>query len=84
MTIHFLLRRSKAEGQDHSIDVQRTGCAAFVAAKGLKGKVVEHVSDSVAGADIEGLHVVRETIDQVKPGDVVVCRNHSRLGREHA
>ena len=54
--VRLLLRRSKAEGQEHSLDVQRAGCTAFAVARGLAGhRTVEYVSDGVAGDDIEGL-----------------------------
>jgi len=79
--LHFVLRRS-TEDQQHSLDVQRAGCTAFVTAKGFKGKVVEHVSDGVAGDDIEGLVAVRRLFEQLKPGDVVVCRDQDRIGRK--
>lgn len=83
MTLHFLLRRSKAEGgQEHSLDTQRAGCAAFAVARGYAGKPVEHVSDGVAGDDAEGLVALRRLLEVVKPGDVVLCRDHSRLGRD--
>lgn len=82
MTIRILLRRSKAEGQEFSLDVQRAGCAAFAAARGFKGKVTEYVSDGIAGDDVEGLRALRKLVDEVKPGDVVIARDHSRLGRD--
>jgi DNA invertase Pin-like site-specific DNA recombinase len=84
VTLHFLLRRSKAEGsQEHSLDTQRAGCAAFAATLKHAGAApLEHVSDGVAGDDVEALVALRRLVDQVKPGDVVVCRDHSRLGRD--
>lgn len=80
--LHFLLRRSKSDGQEHSLDVQRASCAAFVAGRGYKGQPVEHVSDGVAGDDVEGLTALRGLIAQLNPGDIVVCRDHSRIGRD--
>ena len=80
--LRFLLRRSKAEGQEHSLDVQRAGCAAFAAARGLKGAIAEYVSDGVAGDDVEGLVAVRRLLEQAGEGDVVICRSHDRLGRD--
>jgi site-specific DNA recombinase len=81
--LHFLLRRSKADGgQEHSLDVQRAGCVAFAAARGIKGTPTEHVSDGIAGDDAEGLVALRQLVAAAKPGDVIICRDHSRLGRD--
>src|SRR5262245_1036093 len=82
MTLRFLLRRSKAEGQEHSLDTQRAGCQAFAAGRGFKGTAVEYVSDGVAGDDVEGLVALRQLLDDVQAGDVVICRSHDRLGRD--
>ncbi len=82
MTLRILLRRSKSEGQEHSLDVQRAGCVAFATARGVSGPAVEYVGDGVAGDDIEGLRALRRLLDEVNPGDAVVCRDHSRLGRD--
>lgn len=85
MALHFLMRRSKAEGegsQENSLDMQRVGCKAFAAKHGIAGPALEHVSDGVAGDDVEGLVALRRLVDAAKPGDVIVCRDHSRLGRD--
>jgi site-specific DNA recombinase len=82
MTIHFLLRRSKDKGQEHSLDRQRAGCEAYRVELGFKGKVVEHMSDGIAGDDVKSLVAVTGMLEQLRPGDVVVCRDNDRIGRK--
>jgi site-specific DNA recombinase len=85
MTIHIYLRRSKNdEGkQQFSLDVQRGGCRDFIARLALGAHpVVEYVDDGKAGDDFHSRAGIRQLIDDAKPGDVIVCRDQSRLGRD--
>src|SRR5262245_28287807 len=88
--LRLYLRRSKAdEGhQQFSLDVQRAGCQRFLddlAGRGLtlswRGRV-EYVDDDRAGDDFLGRDALRRLLAEVQPGDVVVCRDQSRLGRD--
>lgn len=82
MTLRILIRRSKSEGQENSLDVQRAGCAALALGRGIAGPAVEYVGDGVAGDDIEGMRALRRLVDEAERGDTIVCRDHSRLGRD--
>jgi site-specific DNA recombinase len=85
MNVHVYLRRSKNdEGkQQFSVDVQRTGCREFVDHLGLgAATVVEHLDDGKAGDDFHNRTGIRHLLDEAKPGDVIVCRDQSRLGRD--
>lgn len=90
-TLRLYLRRSKAdEGhQQFTLDVQREGCERF-AREQLPGRGivvawparVEYVDDDRAGDDFLGRVGLRRLRDEVRSGDVVLCRDQSRLGRD--
>ena len=85
MNVHVYLRRSKNdEGkQQFSLDVQRAGCQEFVQRLALGDlAVVEHVDDGKAGDDFHNRLGIRRLIADAKSGDVIVCRDQSRLGRD--
>jgi site-specific DNA recombinase len=87
-TLRVLMRRSKDEGQEFSLDVQRELSDAF--AHQLKTRTPpvpwkdrrEYVDDDVAGDDFMARVGLRQLMDDLKRGDVVVCRDHTRLGRD--
>jgi site-specific DNA recombinase len=90
-TLRVYLRRSKAdEGhQQFSLDVQREGCRRFVVEELARRDVVvswdarvEYVDDDRAGDDFLGRTELRRMRNDVQPGDVVLCRDQSRLGRD--
>ncbi len=86
--LRILLRRSEKEGQEFSIDTQREGALRF--AEGLRRRespvlwegVHDYVDDGIAGDDFAGRVALRKLLAEVGPGDVVVCRDHFRLGRD--
>ena len=89
--LRVYLRRSKAdEGhQQFSLDVQREGSRLFVADSlprfGLTASWadrIEYVDDDRAGDDFLGRRELRRLRDEVRAGDVVLCRDQSRLGRD--
>src|SRR5687768_16666459 len=85
MNVHIYLRRSKNdEGkQQFSLDVQRGGCRKFVQRLALSPHtVLEYVDDGKAGDDFHSRGGIRQLIEDAKPGDVIVCRDQSRLGRD--
>lgn len=85
MIVRTYLRRSKNdEGkQQFSLDVQASGCRDFLAASPFAGaKVVEYVDDGKAGDDFHGRLGLRRLLDESRRGDVIVCRDQSRLGRD--
>ena len=85
MNVHIYLRRSKNdEGkQQFSLDVQRAGCREFVEQMGFGGqRVAEHVDDGKAGDDFHSRQGIRQLLEEAKPGDIIVCRDQSRLGRD--
>jgi len=90
-TLRVYLRRSKAdEGhQQFSLDVQREGCRRFVVEELPRREIVasweglvEYVDDDRAGDDFLGRTELRSMRNEVQPGDVVLCRDQSRLGRD--
>src|SRR5688500_18599406 len=82
-TVRVYLRRSKGDdAQTHSLDVQREGCARFVAALGLDADRAEYLDDDRAGDDFAGRLGLQRLLKETRPGDVVVCRDQDRLGRE--
>ena len=85
MTVRVYLRRSKNdEGkQQFSLDVQRTGCREFVQRLALgEQDGVEYVDDGKAGDDFHSRHGIRRLLEEAAAGDVIVCRDQSRLGRD--
>jgi site-specific DNA recombinase len=90
-TLRVYLRRSKAdEGhQQFSLDVQREGCRRFVVEDLVRRDVMaswegrlEYVDDDRAGDDFLGRTELRRLRNDVQPGDVILCRDQSRLGRD--
>ncbi len=84
MTVRIYLRRSKNdEGkQQFSLDVQRAGARDFIHERQLGARIVEYTDDGKSGDDFHSRTGLRRLIADVKPGDVVVCRDQSRLGRD--
>jgi site-specific DNA recombinase len=86
--LRVLLRRSKDEGQEFSLDVQREGCVRF--GEQLRQRTPplpwqtqrEYLDDGIAGDDFLARAGLRRLIEDLRPGDLVVCRDHSRLGRD--
>ncbi len=85
-TVRFYLRRSRNdEGkQQYSLDVQRAGCREFAEREDLAdgSGFVEYLDDGKAGDDFHRRVGIRRLIADAKPGDVIVCRDQSRLGRD--
>ena len=84
MTIRIYTRRSKNdEGkQQYSLDVQQAGCRDWLAGRGFAGEVVAYVDDGKASDEFLNRTGLRKLLADAKPGDVVVCRDQSRLGRD--
>jgi len=89
-TLRLYLRRSKGdEHQQFSLDVQREGCHGFVIGELARRGVtvpwidrVEYVDDDRAGDDFIGRDGLKRLLQEVRKGDVVVCRDHFRFGRD--
>ena len=85
MTIRTYRRRSKNdEGkQQFSLDVQTKGCDELVARMELSTEPrVDYVDDGRAGDDFLGRTGLRQLLAETKRGDIIVCRDQSRLGRD--
>ena len=85
MTIRTYRRRSKNdEGkQQFSLDVQSKGCDEHIGRMGFAGEErVDYVDDGRAGDDFLGRTGLRQLLADAKRGDVIVCRDQSRLGRD--
>lgn len=85
MTIRTYRRRSKNdEGkQQFSLDVQSKGCDEHIARMGFADEPrVDHVDDGRAGDDFLGRTGLRQLLADAKRGDVIICRDQSRLGRD--
>ena len=85
MIVRTYRRRSKNdEGkQQFSLDVQGAGCREFLARIGLADHaVVEYVDDGKTGDDFHSRVGLRQLLAEAAPGDVIVCRDQSRLGRD--
>src|SRR6266545_4732400 len=85
MNVCVYLRRSKNdEGkQQFSLDVQRAGCLDFIQRLGHGNATIkEYVDDGKEGDDFHSREGIRRLLEQAKPGDVIVCRDQSRLGRD--
>src|SRR5690349_3692838 len=87
--IRLYLRRSKSdEGhQQFSLDVQREGCQRFAVLelprRGVQiARQVEYIDDDRAGDDFLGRAALAKLRKEARPGDVVLCRDQSRLGRD--
>lgn len=86
--LRILTRRSKddAQAQENSLGVQRAVCERFAerlrTEQGIfwtSRKLYE--DDGVAGDDFAGRTELNRLLAEVKKGDIVVCRDHTRLGR---
>src|SRR5690242_5772011 len=85
MTIRTYCRRSKNdEGkQQFSLDVQSAGCGELIARMGLGDEPHQtYVDDGRAGDDFLTRTGLRQLMADAKRGDVIVCRDQSRLGRD--
>ena len=85
MTIRTYCRRSKNdEGkQQFSLDVQAAGCGELIARMGLADEPRQtYVDDGRAGDDFLTRSGLRQLMADAKRGDVIVCRDQSRLGRD--
>jgi DNA invertase Pin-like site-specific DNA recombinase len=85
MTIRTYRRRSKSdEGkQQFSLDVQTKGCDEHIERMGLAAEVrIDYVDDGRAGDDFLGRTGLRKLLADAKRGDVIICRDQSRLGRD--
>src|SRR5277367_801013 len=85
MKIRTYCRRSKNdEGkQQFSLDMQNTGCLELIERLGFGGvDRVDYVDDGRAGDDFLTRDALRKLLTEVERGDVIVCRDQSRLGRD--
>ena len=86
MVIRSYLRRSKNDDgkQQFSLDVQREGCRKFVRQRLELANVAieEYLDDGKAGDDFHGRVGMRRLFLDALPGDIIVCRDQSRLGRD--
>ncbi len=85
MIVRTYRRRSKNdEGkQQFSLDMQLKGCEEMIDRLGhADAKRVDHVDDGRAGDDFHTRSGLRQLLADAKRGDVIVCRDQSRLGRD--
>jgi site-specific DNA recombinase len=85
MTIRTYRRRSKNdEGKPmFSLDVQAKGCDELIARMDLREQPhVDYVDDGRAGDDFLIRPGLRSLIAEAKRGDIIICRDQSRLGRD--
>ena len=85
MTIRTYRRRSKNdEGkQQFSLDVQARGCEELLVRMELAGQPRKtYVDDGRAGDDFLTRSGLRQLLADAERGDVIVCRDQSRLGRD--
>ena len=85
MMIRTYCRRSKNdEGkQQFSLDVQATGCEEFIERMNFGSPTrIAYVDDGRAGDDFLTRAGLRQLLADAKRGDVIVCRDQSRLGRD--
>jgi DNA invertase Pin-like site-specific DNA recombinase len=81
--LRLLLRRSTSDGQENSLDVQRATCRRFGESLGIAFSATkEFDDDGVAGDDFAARVGLRQLLAEAQPGDIVVCNDHSRLGRD--
>ncbi len=86
-TLRLILRRSKEEGQENSIDVQRAVNMRFADTLLEKfgaawAAVEEYIDDGISGGDFEGRKELHRLLAEVRPGDIVICLDSSRFGRD--
>ena len=46
------------------------------------GPTVEYIDDGIAGDDFAGRAALHRLLAEAQPGDIVICRDHTRLGRD--
>ncbi len=85
MTVRVYLRRSKNdEGkQQYSLDVQEGGSRDWLRSSPFaSAKVVLYVDDGKASDEFLSRPELRRLLADAVAGDVIVCRDQSRLGRD--
>jgi site-specific DNA recombinase len=85
MTVRTYCRRSKNdEGkQQFSLDVQANGCTELIQRMGAGDQSRrDYVDDGRAGDDFLTRAGLRQLLADAQRGDIIVCRDQSRLGRD--
>lgn len=85
MTVRTYCRRSKNdEGkQQFSLDVQANGCTELIQRMNLGDQTRrDYIDDGRAGDDFLTRMGLRQLLADAQRGDVIVCRDQSRLGRD--
>src|SRR5436190_1074296 len=85
MKIRTYRRRSKNdEGkQQFSMEVQQAGCQEFISRMGFAGEAcADYADDGGASDDFLTRAGLRQMITEAQRGDVIICRDQSRLGRD--
>jgi site-specific DNA recombinase len=85
MKILTYCRRSKNdEGkQQFSLDVQADGCLEMIGRLGLgTADCTPYVDDGRSGDDFHTRAGLRQMLSDAQRGDVIICRDQSRLGRD--
>ena len=82
-TVRLYLRRSLDDDkQQESLETQRAICERFVTSRGLSlSETVTYTDDNRSGDDFTRPGLV-SLVSSVKPGDLVVAYDDSRLGRD--
>ncbi|MDX2090552.1 MAG: recombinase family protein, partial [Kofleriaceae bacterium] len=80
--IRLYLRRSESDGQEYSLTTQRAGAIRWIAGSAFAGdQIVDYIDDGLAGDDFTR-PALRKLIAEAQAGDVIVCRDQSRVGRD--
>jgi DNA invertase Pin-like site-specific DNA recombinase len=85
MNVRTYCRRSKNdEGkQQFSLDVQGAGCTEMITRMGFAVESrTDYVDDGIGGDDFLTRAGLRQLLTDAQRGDVIVCRDQSRLGRD--
>lgn len=84
MMIRIYRRRSKNEigKQPFSLEVQATGAAEFVERLGVNEQRVDYCDDGGKSDDFIHRTALRQLMVDAQRGDIIVCRDQSRLGRD--
>ncbi|MEP6864084.1 MAG: recombinase family protein [Deltaproteobacteria bacterium] len=85
MTIRTYCRRSKNDDgkQQFSLDVQSAGCTEMITRMGFAAEARrDYVDDGRAGDDFHTRAGLRQLLLDAQRGDLIVCRDQSRLGRD--
>lgn len=85
MIVRTYCRRSKNdEGkQQFSLDVQASGCTELIARMGHgEAERRDYIDDGRSGDDFHTRAGLRALLADAQRGDVIVCRDQSRLGRD--